>query len=302
MHIHHRLSYVLVDVFTSRPYLGNQLAVFTDAGRLRSDQMQRIAKEMNLSETTFVTARPPDIETRDGIAVRIFTVDEELPFAGHPTLGTAYVLHRLGRATRRVTLDLRVGRIPVELRTEDDGSIFGEMRQVEPIFGQIHDRREIAAATGLAVDDLAAEPPIQTVSTGNAFLLVPLRSLAAMEHLRVDLARVAAYLERTDAKFFYFVAQGSVDGTAQVHARMQFYGGEDPATGSAAGPCAAWMVRYGWAEPDTTVIIEQGVEIGRPSRLFVRASRRDGTVTDVRVGGNVVEVGRGEIEPPAAER
>jgi len=137
--------------------------------------------------------------------------------------------------------------------------------------------------------------PIQTVSTGVPFTMVPLRGLETMRELSVDSKGSAEYLERSGGKFFYFVSRETVDAAARLHARMMFYNGEDPATGSAAGCAAAWMVAHGVAQPEERVMIEQGVEMHRPSRIFVRASRRDDRVVNVRVGGNVVEILRGEI-------
>jgi trans-2,3-dihydro-3-hydroxyanthranilate isomerase len=169
------------------------------------------------------------------------------------------------------------------------------MRQRDPIFGARHDHREVARALGLPDGVLDETLPIETVSTGLAFAIAPVRSLAELQRLRPEIARGADYLARTDAKFFYFVARETVDPAARLHARMLFYGGEDPATGSAAGCCAAWMVAHRVAEPDERVLIEQGLETRRPSRLFVRAGRSAGGVTDVRVGGHAVEVGRGEL-------
>ncbi|GEJ58983.1 PhzF family phenazine biosynthesis protein [Anaeromyxobacter diazotrophicus] len=285
-----RLAFTLVDVFTSRPLEGNQLAVFTDARGLSGAEMQRLARETNLSETTFVL---PGEAAPGATRVRIFTVDEELPFAGHPTLGTAAVLRGASGAAE-VVLELGVGRVPVAFE-DGPGGAFGEMRQRAPVFGARHDHREVARALGLPDGVLDEALPIETVSTGLAFAIAPVRSLAALERLRPDLARGADYLARTDARFFYFVARETVDPAARLHARMLFYGGEDPATGSAAGCCAAWMVAHGVARPDERVLIEQGLETRRPSRLHVRAGRRAGAVEDVRVGGHTVEVGWGEL-------
>lgn len=287
-----RLPYVQVDVFTSRPLEGNALAVFTDAGGLSAEEMQAVARETNLAETTFVLpdpAAPPGAPVR----VRIFTVGEELPFAGHPTLGTAYVL-RGESAAREVVLALGVGEIPV--RFEDRaGGTFGEMRQRDPVFGQVHDRAAVARALGLAEAELDPAAAVQTVSTGVAFAVVPFRSLATLQSLRVEWARAEAYLRGTDASFFYLVSRETVDPAARLHARMIFYGGEDPATGSAAGCCAAWVVRQGLAEPGEELVIEQGLEVRRPSRIVIRAGGDCDHVSDVRVGGHVVEVARGEL-------
>jgi len=289
-----RFPFVQLDVFTSEPFLGNSLAVFPDGRGLSDLEMQAIAREMNLSETTFVLPRAPTIERERGVRVRIFTVQEELPFAGHPTLGTAFHL-RGSNSAREVILDLNVGKVPVEFDEVPGQPVFGEMTQMNPEFGARHDREAVERASGLNYGDVDPSLPIQTVSTGVPFTIVPLRGLETMRKLNVDLKGSSEYLERVGGKFFYFVTRETVDPQARLHARMIFYNGEDPATGSAAGCTAAWMVANGVAQPDEQVLIEQGVEMQRPSRIFVRASRRDDRVVNVRVGGNVVETIRGEI-------
>lgn len=290
-----RFAVIQMDVFASKPLAGNPLAVFPRADGLSDSEMQAVAREMNLSETTFIFRRDPATERARGVRVRIFTVAEELPFAGHPTLGTAFVL-RGDTGASEVALDLKVGTIPVRFERQDDGLIFGEMRQRDPEFGSKHDREAVARATGLKVDELDANLPIQTVSTGVPFTIVPVKKLETMRQLRIDCTRAAEYLEPTGGKFFFFVSRETVDPAARLHARMIFYNGEDPATGSAAGCAAAWAVQYGVAKPDERVMIEQGVEMNRPSRIFVRASKSDGHVVNVGVGGHAVEVMRGEVE------
>jgi trans-2,3-dihydro-3-hydroxyanthranilate isomerase len=289
-----RLPFVQLDVFATEPFLGNPLAVFPDGRGLTDQEMQAIAREMNLSETTFVLPRDPAIERERGVRVRIFTVQEELPFAGHPTLGTAFHL-RGSSSAPQVTLDLNVGKVPVRFEETDSQPVFGEMTQINPEFGAQHDREEVARASGLNYGDIDPSLPIQTVSTGVPFTVVPLRGLETMRDLTVDLKGSSEYLANGGGKFFYFVTRETVDPQARLHARMIFYNGEDPATGSAAGCAAAWMVANGIAQPDEQVWIEQGVEMHRPSRIFVRASTRDNRVVNVRVGGNVVETVRGEI-------
>jgi trans-2,3-dihydro-3-hydroxyanthranilate isomerase len=285
-----RFSFAQLDVFTSRPFEGNQLAVLLDARSLTDQQMQVIAKEMNLSETTFIFPRDTATESERGVRVRIFTVQEELPFAGHPTLGTAFVL-RGSSGAKEVVLDLNVGKVPVRFEENPGEPVFGEMTQVDPQFGARHDRDAVARAAGLRESDLDPSLPIQTVSTGVPFTIVPIRGLEAIRNLKVDLSGAAEYLQRSGGQFFYFVARETVDPAARPHARMMFYNGEDPATGSAA----AWMVAAGVARPDERVLIEQGIEMHRPSRIFVSVSRRDDRVVNVRVGGNAVEVLRGEL-------
>jgi trans-2,3-dihydro-3-hydroxyanthranilate isomerase len=292
-----RLAMAQWDVFSSKPLEGNSLAVFFDARALSDAQMQSIAREMNLSETTFICPRDAETE-REGVRVRIFTVEEELPFAGHPTLGTAFAL-RGESGAKQITLDLNVGKVPVRFEETPGQAAFGEMTQIDPVFGMQHDREAVARATGLRVEDFDPSLPIETVSTGLAYTITPLKSLAVLQNLRIDMRRAGEYLEKTGGKFLYFVARETVDPAARLHARMIFYNGEDPATGSAAGCTAAWMVAHGVAQPDERVLIEQGLEMQRPSRIFVRASfqnnQRDNRIVNVRVGGNAIEVMRGEV-------
>ena len=315
-----RFAFVQLDVFSAKPLEGNPLAVFTDGRGLSDAEMQALAREMNLSETTFILPQSAAVEGRRGVRVRIFTPQEELPFAGHPTLGTAMVLRELGRVRparerqagrsrttgpargtgatspeEEVLLHLNIGRIPVTFR-EEDGKLFGEMRQRDPEFGSIHDRKTVARLAGLRATDIASDLPIQTVSTGVAFAIVPVKSCQALSELQLDWKTVNGYLQgSSDAQFFYFVTRETKDPAARLHARMIFYNGEDPATGSAAGCAAAWMVRHGVAQPDERVLIEQGIEARRPSRIFVRAGMKGDRVTNVRVGGHAVEVLRGEV-------
>jgi trans-2,3-dihydro-3-hydroxyanthranilate isomerase len=293
-----RLPFVQVDVFTSVPLEGNQLAVFADGSGLSDAEMQALAKETNFSETTFILPRDAATERERGVRVRIFTTNEELPFAGHSTLGTAMVLRndalRGNGGTDEIALDLNVGRIPVRFSTRD-GLPFGTMTQCDPEFKQKHSREDIARAAGLAVDDIADDLPIQTVSTGNAFAIVPVKSLAVLQKLSPTWANMQAYLDKSDAKFFYFVSRETVNPEAKLQSRMIFYNGEDPATGSAAGPCAAWAVQYGVVPADQQVLMEQGVEMKRRSRIFFSAGRNGGKIVNVRVGGHVAEVARGEF-------
>jgi trans-2,3-dihydro-3-hydroxyanthranilate isomerase len=302
-----RYGFVQLDVFTSKPLEGNALAVFTDASGLSDQEMQAIARETHLSETTFVFPRDVKVERTHGVRVRIFTTEEELPFAGHPTLGTAFALRgpdrrsagggalRARSGAAEIVLDLNVGRIPVEFTAEPGGHVFGEMRQADPTMGERHSREDIARLAGLEVEDIPTELPIETVSTGLAFAIVPVRSRQAVERISLNWPRVAEYTEKTQAKFLYFVTRECADPQARLHARMIFYNGEDPATGSAAGCAAAWMVAHGAVRPDERVLIEQGLEAQRPSRLFVRAGKEGDRVVNVRVGGHAMEVLRGEL-------
>ena len=289
-----RLPYVLVDVFTERPLEGNQLAIFTDARGLSAEQMQAVARETNLSETTFIFPRDVEEERQKGTHVRIFTTREELPFAGHPTLGTSYFLHRFS-GSDEVWLDLNVGKIPVHFRREESsGKSFGEMRQKDPESGMVHNKEEVARAAGLKLSDIDSNLPIQTFSTGLPFTIVPVNSLAAIASVG-PWSRIAEYLERSDGRFLYFVTKETVDPRSKLHARMPFYNGDDPATGSAAGCCAAWMAMHNVITRGEPAIIEQGLEVHRPSRIFVRAEKSGDKVVNVHVGGYCVEVAQGEF-------
>lgn len=282
-----------MDVFASRPLEGNALAVFTDAHGLSSEEMQSIARETNLSETTFILPRDPAVEAKEGIKVRIFTTQEELKFAGHPTLGTAWYL-AASRGADAITLDLPVGKIPLEFRRENGRLQYGEMRQNDPTFGKVHDPEAVAKALGIALGDIDPSAPIQTVSTGMPFAMVPFRSLQTLQNLKLFWPNAAEYLGKTDAKFFYLVCRETVQPEATLHARMIFYNGEDPATGSAAGCCTGWAVQHGVLDSGKQGMIEQGIEMRRPSKIYIRGTKTGDGVTDVRIGGSAVQVFRGE--------
>ena len=271
--------------------------------------MQALAREMNLSETTFVLPRDPATEAQEGKKVRIFTVAEELPFAGHPTLGTALHLYASGfspvsEKSDEIILDLKAGKIPVRFtansenagRNRVDGQVFGEMRQRDPEFGVTFPREEVARVIGIAADEIPPERPVQIVSTGLPFAIVGIRNQKTLASLSFAPAQAAEFLKNSEAKFFYFVCpERREQNRLEVRARMFFYGGEDPATGSAAGCAASWMVQHGIANSDEQVLIRQGVEIRRPSEMYVRATRDGQRVTNVRVGGYAVEVLRGTM-------
>ena len=294
-----RFPFVTLDVFTRQPLEGNQLAVFTDGRGLSDAEMQALARETNLSETTFIIPRDAETERQHGVKVRIFTVAEELPFAGHPTLGTATLIHK-ERGDKEINLDLQVGKVPIRF-SQREGAIFGEMTQRDPVFGDIHPRETLAReALQCGPNDLDAKLPVQTVSTGLAFAIVPLVSVEKLSKIKFDPKRAAAYLEKTDAKFLYFIARNTEAKahTADVprfRARMIFYNGEDPATGSAAGCATAWLVEHGVLASEQAALIEQGVEMKRPSQIHIRASKTTEGVRNVRVGGYSVEVVRGEV-------
>src|SRR5437588_1129034 len=267
--------------------------------------MLALAREMNVAETTFIFPRDPATEAH---RVRIFTVAEELPFAGHPTLGTALHLYASGfspvsEKSDEIILDVKAGKISVRFtanspnagRDRVDGQVFGEMRQRDPEFGTTFSREEVARVIGIAVDEIPSEWPIQAVSTGLTFTIVPFRNRQTLSDLKFSYTQAAEFLKNSGANFFYFLCPERREGHLEARARMFFYGGEDPATGSAAGCAASWMVQHGVAKNDQQVLIRQGVECRRPSEMYVRATREGERVTDVRVGGYAVEILRGTV-------
>jgi trans-2,3-dihydro-3-hydroxyanthranilate isomerase len=278
-----RQEYHLVDVFTDRPFAGNPLAVFKDGRGIRDDAMQSIAKELHLSETTFVL--PPKAPGADH-RVRIFTPEAEMPFAGHPTLGTAFVLAEGKDGAMR--LELGVGVIGVTLR---EG--FVQMVQPLPTFtGTTITRKAAAEALGLAVEEVRSDVPIQIGSSGVPLLFVPLSNLKAV--------RRAHRPSGLNAHVYVFAMSGERPGS-HVHGRMFDQGlgiGEDPATGGAQGPLGAYIVAHELVrvEPTTRIRVEQGFEIGRPSILDIEVDRAGAAITAVRVGGRCVPMGGGWLD------
>ena len=296
------LEYAVVDVFAERALEGNPLAIFCDARGLRTEQMQAIAKEMNLSETTFIVPAGEAEEAAEGVRVRIFTTREELPFAGHPTLGTASWLHwnHAGvRGQKTVRLKLNSGVVPVRFAEAQGGpGVFGTMRQGSPTFGPTYDVGEVAEVLGVPLEALDTKLPVQTVSTGTPFVMVPFRSQAELEKLAIPQALAQPWLKSAGVRFFFCVAPANGSSGADFHNRMQFYGSEDPATGSASGCAIAWLVRHGAAGSAQDVVFEQGMEMGRPSRLYVQATLAGDEVRDVYVGGRTIPVASGRFFLP----
>jgi trans-2,3-dihydro-3-hydroxyanthranilate isomerase len=297
------LEYSVLDVFAEMPLEGNPLAVFHDARGLSDEEMQALARETNLAETTFVLPGDPEAEARDGVRVRIFTTEEELPFAGHPTLGTAtwlYLHHPALRGAETIQLRLNVGTIAVRFEQPLQGviGVRATMMQNDPVFGRTHERAEVARAVGLREEDLSATYAPQTVSTGVAFCVVLLRSEEALRRLQMVQRDARAWLEASDAHFFYCIAEVAGSGGTRWKARMQFYSGEDPATGSAAGCCISWLVKQGLAASGEEIVIEQGAEIRRPSRIVVSASVASERVGSVRVSGRTIPVAEGRFFLP----
>ncbi len=300
------LEYHVVDVFTTAAFKGNPLAVVMNTCDLATDRMQAIAREFNLSETTFVERGDPGAERSEGVRVRIFTTHEELNFAGHPTLGTASVLMRTAPESVEndtVKLKLNVGTVPVRFSPvgSDSNAVHGEMTQRDPEFGAELDRDGVARLCGLSPDDLDPTLAPQVVSTGTAFAIVALRSVEALGRLKVDHDAATPFLRESGGRWFYVLAPAldqNENSAKHWRARMQFYGGEDPATGSAAGCAISYLVGHGAVASDAPVVVTQGVEMGRPSVIHLAARKLDTEVTDVRVGGSTVPVANGRLFLP----
>ncbi|HEX4758649.1 MAG TPA: PhzF family phenazine biosynthesis protein, partial [Terracidiphilus sp.] len=265
---------------------------------LSTERMQSIAREFNLSETTFVERRAAQIERAEGVRVRIFTTQEELNFAGHPTLGTASVLKQHAPEVMvgdTVTLAENVGAVPVRF---NGAGLYGEMTQREPEFGAELDRAEVARLAGLEAADLDQALAPQVVSTGTAFAIVALRSADALARLRVNHENATPWLRERGARWFYVLGPTRAEnasGEPSWRARMQFYGGEDPATGSAAGCAISYLVKHGAVASSKKIHVRQGVEMGRPSDLFLSARNESARVSDVRVAGSTVFVAIGQL-------
>lgn len=289
-----KFSFYQVDVFTRRRYAGNPLAVVLDADRLGTRQMQAIAREMNLSETTFVL-RPRDRRARR--RVRIFTIARELPLAGHPVVGTWFLLAELGvvrPGTREILQEIRAGILPVTFawRGRKASSVTMTQRPAE-FFAARPPVGELARSLSLSPQDLDAKLPAEFVSTGVKHLLVPVRSDSAVLRVEADYPRLKRLLGRYKSVLAYvFSLKGQ-----RAHARgfAADEGFEDPATGSAAGPLGAYLVQHGRIAAGQTLWVAQGLEIGRPSKILVEVERTAGNALVPRVSGSAVIVARGEI-------
>jgi trans-2,3-dihydro-3-hydroxyanthranilate isomerase len=297
-----QLSYHLVDVFTDRAFGGNPLAVFTDGRGIPEALMQSIAKELNLSETTFVL--PPD-DAKHDFRVRIFTPKSELPMAGHPTVGTAFVLAREGMIKKRDAIfEENVGPVPVSIELGADGPGFIEMRQPLPKFGPRFEEAK-AVAEMLSLDRPALRDlPFEVVSCGNPFLFVPIDSLESIRRIRFRPDLAERIVKETGATGVFVFTQAAENAGSQVHGRLFAPGEgimEDPATGSAAGPLGCYLSRYGLTTraDETRSVLEQGIEMGRPSFLHIRIRHTRDEITAVHVGGNCCYMGSGQLTLPA---
>lgn len=289
------IPFYIVDVFALDKYTGNQLAVFLNAGDLSDAQMQRIAREMNYSETTFITAN--DLRN-GGYDVRIFTPKKELPFAGHPTLGTAFIIQQalIQKNVEKVNLNLKVGQIPVSW--EGEAGEFLWMRQNPPTFGQAFSATTLAQILNLGIEEIDPQFPIQEVSTGIPFILVPLKTHASLKNCRLNREKYFELVKQTEAKEILIFCPQTYSPENQLSARVfaEYLGiPEDPATGSANGCLAGYLVQHHYFGSDSiNVRVEQGYEIDRPSLLLLSAKRENDSI-EVNVGGRVEMIAKGEL-------
>jgi trans-2,3-dihydro-3-hydroxyanthranilate isomerase len=284
-------EFFITDVFTAQRYGGNQLATFVDCESMSGQEMQRIAKEINFSETTFITSRQP----RDGgYDVRIFTPNAEIDFAGHPTIGTAHIIRNKLHLTdaKEIILNLRAGQIPV---TFSDTSVVW-MKQVPPTFGKQLDASTLAQVLGLQTSDIDPHFPIEEVSTGFPHLIVPLKNLDALKRAKTNKKKYFAWATSAWAKNILVFSREGYEPAHALSVRVfaDFYGiTEDAATGSGNGCLAAYLSRHKlFGSPNLDVLAGQGYEMGRPSTLALRASENANDI-EVFVGGNVVDVAEG---------
>jgi trans-2,3-dihydro-3-hydroxyanthranilate isomerase len=291
------LRFYIVDVFAESRLAGNQLAVFRDCSKLSTTQMQAIAREMHFSETTFITSEEPH---DGGYDVRIFTPNYELPFAGHPTLGTAHVIQSqiIRKPRKTVVLNYEVGQIPVTFSYKDGSPDVMWMRQKLPNFGKTFDRARVAKVLGLRTSDLDQEFPAQLVSTGVPFVLVPLASLKAIRGIRIDQAALAKLFEATKTTLIFVFTRETYSEKNHLNARGLGTPEtilEDPATGSASGCLAAYLVKHRYfGKPQLDIRVEQGYEVNRRSLLMLRA-RDTPRGIEINVGGRVQFVASGEF-------
>ncbi|MDH5384323.1 MAG: PhzF family phenazine biosynthesis protein [Candidatus Aminicenantes bacterium] len=290
-------TFYIVDVFAEEKYAGNQLGVFRNAKDLSDSDMQRIAKEMNYSETTFILSEE---EREEGFDVRIFTPEEELPFAGHPTLGAAFVIQQeiLKESVEKVILNLKIGQIPVTFHYKDGTPDILWMKQKPPVFGQVIEREAMARSLSLDAKALDDKFPVQEVSTGIPFFIVPLKNLEHLKKAKVSFREFFALVESTQGKAPLIFCPESHHGDSDLSVRvfMDYYGiPEDPATGSANGCLAGYLLKHRYfGENRIDIRVEQGYEIGRPSLLYLKAAEKEGEI-DVFVGGKSVMVAIGEF-------
>lgn len=291
--------FYIVDVFAESKYAGNQLAVFRNCASLSDDEMQDIAREMHFSETTFILSDEPK---NGGYDVRIFTPESELPFAGHPTLGTSFIIRQeiIKDPVERVTLNLPVGQIPVTFKYDGDQVVEQWMRQMPPEFGPKYKIKEFAEMLNLDIDDIDSRFPIQEVSTGVFCFIVPLKSLDALKRAQIAREKYFDLIRTTESKGVLVFAPEAHEPKSSNDLSVRFFADEmgipeDPATGSANGCLAGYLVKHEYFGRDHIDIkVEQGYEMNRPSLLLHRA-HADGDKIEVNIGGQSILIAKGKL-------
>ena len=289
--------FYIVDVFAEKKYSGNQLAVFRFTQDLSEKKMQQIAKEMNFSETTFILS---DDKRDGGYDVRIFTPKTEVPFAGHPTLGTAFIIQKEieKKPVKEIVLNLKAGRIPVVFGNLGEQLDALWMRQLEPVFGDIYYAKVISKILSIDVKEVDERFPIQHVSTGLPTVVVPLRTLKSVKKVKIVNSKYLDFTENIIAKSILVFCSEVYDKKNDLNVRFfaDYYGiPEDPATGSANGCLAAYLVKYGYfGNEKIDVKVEQGYEVDRPSLVLLRAEKK-GKKIIVNVGGKVKMIAKGKF-------
>jgi len=285
------MKFFITDVFGKGPYTGNQLATFFDFGALPGSEMQKIAREVNFSETTFITS--PE-KSNGGYDVRIFTPVNEIGFAGHPTLGTAFIInnHILKNPENKILLNYQVGQIPVTVEID---TLW--MKQNQPEFGRETDKQLMAQTLGLEISEIDYRLPVMELSTGLPFTIVPLKTMKALKKAKVNLLKLEEFIRHAWAKEILVFSTETYEPHHSLSTRVfvEYLGiPEDPATGSATGCLAAYLLKYdvfGTCKIDISA--GQGYEVGRPSELKIKAELKDG-VYDINIGGSVTEIAEGE--------
>jgi trans-2,3-dihydro-3-hydroxyanthranilate isomerase len=290
-------NYHIVDVFAENKYQGNQLAVIHVNGSLSDETMLNIAKEMNYSETTFIES----FDTENHVyQVRIFTKTREVPFAGHPTLGTAYVIQQTIEKQKidSLTLDLKAGRIPVRFTYQNKEPNILWMKQLNPRFGKTHEKKLFAEFLRLDFDDIDPNFPVQEVSTGLPFFIVPLKTRKALAKSKLKLEPYLEFVKNSDTKAVLVFCPEPRNNDNQLACRMYApsYGiEEDPATGSANGCLAGYLAKYRYfGSPSVDIRVEQGYEMGRPSLLYLKSNDLEDSI-EIYVGGKCVKIAKGEL-------
>ena len=292
------MQFYIVDVFAEEKYAGNQLAVFRGGNALTDNEKQLIAREMNFSETTFILS---ETKREGGFDVRIFTPGAEVPFAGHPTLGTAHIIRTeilSERNAGEIKLNLKVGQIPVSFNDSAEQGTICWMRQIEPIFGKTINAKIIAEVFNFNTNDIDERFPIEEVSIGLPQIIVPLRTLDALKRASVNKDKYYEFIQNSWAKpILIFCAEPhNPQNDISVRVFADCFGiPEDPATGSGNGCLAGYLMhhRY-WGKDEIDIRSEQGYEIGRPSLLFLRAEQKNEQIS-VSVGGKAITVAKGEF-------